>query len=82
MKYITVPQLAQMLGLSRVTVFRKVKAGEIPAEKIGHNYVITDKTINKILSKQLSVKDKHEITNAVKKVVKEYGNTLKRLSKE
>jgi len=30
-KYITVPQLANLLGVSRVTVFKKVKAGEINA---------------------------------------------------
>ena len=82
MKYITVPQLAEMLGLSRTTVYRKVKSGKIPAQKIGHAYIISDKTISQILSKEPSKQDKKQISKAVQKVVKEYGETLKLLGNE
>jgi excisionase family DNA binding protein len=82
MAYITIPQLAKMLGVSRVTVYRKVKAGEIPAEKIGRNYVISDSEINNILNKKLSSKDKEKIEQAVQKIVQEYGETLRLLGKE
>ena len=82
MAYITIPQLAKMLGVSRVTIYRKVKNGQIPAQKIGHTYVITDDEIKKILSKELTSKDKNKIEKLVKRIVKEYGETLKLLGKE
>ncbi|MGD9109342.1 MAG: helix-turn-helix domain-containing protein [Phycisphaerales bacterium] len=82
MSHITVPQLAKMLGISRVTAYRKVKSGEIQATKVGHMYIIDDKTLSKVLSKELDEKTKHKIDKAVKKTVKEYGQVLKMLSKE
>lgn len=82
MKHITIPELAKMLNLSRVTVYRKVKAGKIPAEKIGHSYVISEEALPQLLRKELSQKRKEEIRKAVKKVVKEYGETLRLLGKE
>ncbi len=82
MAYITIPQLARMLGVSRITVYRKVKNGQIPAKKIGNTYVITDDEIQSILSKELTSKDKTKIEMLVKRVVKEYGETLKLLGKE
>ncbi|MHC4509441.1 MAG: helix-turn-helix domain-containing protein [Planctomycetota bacterium] len=33
-KYITIPQLAKLLGLSRIEVYRKVRKGQIKAERI------------------------------------------------
>ena len=82
MEYITIPQLAKVLGISRVTVYRKVKSGQIAAHKIGHAYVIADSEITKILNRELSSKDKKQIEKAVKKVVKQYGQTLRLLGDE
>ena len=45
MKYLTIPQLAKMMGVSRTTVYRKVKSGEIKATKVGHDYIVDDKEI-------------------------------------
>jgi len=82
MQYITIPQLAKMLGVSRVTVYRKVKSGKITATKIGHTYVIADKEIDKILGNQLTDDAKKRIDEAVKKTVAEYGEVLKLLGKQ
>lgn len=38
--HISIPKLAQQLGLSRIAVYQQVKSGKIKAEKIGRNYVI------------------------------------------
>ena len=81
-EYISIPQLAKIMGLSRITVFKKVKSGEIKAIKIGRNYAIPKEYINIILGKALSESEKKEIDNAVKKIVREYGATLKLLGKE
>jgi excisionase family DNA binding protein len=81
-KYITIPELAKILGVSRITIYNRVKKGQIPATKIGRNYVVTDKTIAGILGKKVTAKGKKQIAAAVHKTVKEYGEVLKQLSKE
>jgi len=80
--YITIPELARILGLSRVAVFKRVKKGSIKAFKIGRNYAIPRAYIDSILGKALNNSDKKEIDMAVRKTVKEYGRTLKLLGKE
>ena len=81
-KHITIPELAKLLGVSRVTVYRWVQKGQIPATKIGKTYVITDKTVTEILGKEVSQKGKAKIDAAVHKTVQEYGDVLAKLSKE
>lgn len=78
-KFLTTTELAELLGISRIAVFKKIKKGEIKAEKIGRNFVIHKKDLGIILGKVLSKKDKLEIEKAVKKVIKEYGETLRLL---
>lgn len=78
-EFLTTAELAKLLGISRVAVFKKIKKGEIKAEKIGRNFVIRKKDLGIILGSVLSKKDKTEIEKAVKKVVKEYGETLRLL---
>jgi len=84
--YISVAELAKMLGISRIAVFNKIKKGQIPAEKIGRSYAILMEHVNEIISGSISEilteEKKEDIKNAVEKVVKEYGETLKLLGKE
>ncbi|MEK7202787.1 MAG: helix-turn-helix domain-containing protein [Patescibacteria group bacterium] len=81
-EYLTVRELADILGISRVTVFRKIKEGKIPAVKIGRNFIIYKKDIPEILGDELSDKIKAEIDIGIKKVVREYSETLKLLGRE
>ncbi len=80
-EFLTTTELAELLGISRIAVFKKIKSGAIKAEKVGRNYVIRKKDLGFILGQILSKKDKSEIEKAVKKVVKEYGETLRLLGK-
>ncbi|OGP83006.1 MAG: hypothetical protein A2Z08_04540 [Deltaproteobacteria bacterium RBG_16_54_11] len=80
-KYITIPELAKLLGVSRIAVYKRVKKGQIPAEKIGKTYVITDRTIADILGKELTSRGKERIDAAVRRTVREYGEVLKQLAK-
>lgn len=80
--YITIPQLAKALGISRIAVYRKVKSGAIPATKVGRIYVISDRTVNEILGKNVSRKAKSRIDTAIARTTREYGQVLKWLSKE
>ena len=83
--YVSVAEFAKMLGVSRITVFNKIKKGIIPAHKIGRSYVISMEDVSNLLNtgpKVLTEDKKTEIKKAVEKVVKEYGETLKLLGKE
>lgn len=84
-KYVSVIELAKMLGISRVAVFKRIKKGQIPAEKIGRSYAIPTEFVSSIIrdkNKQLTEENKNDIEKTVKKVIREYGETLKRLGKE
>jgi excisionase family DNA binding protein len=81
-RYITIPEFAKMLGISRIAVYKKVKGGQIPAEKVGRNYVISDRVITRILTGKISSKDKRRVDATVRKTVREYGEVLKRLGRE
>jgi len=81
-KYITIPKLAKLLGVSRIAVYRRVKKGQIPAVRIGRTYVITDQTVKDILGRRVTEKGRKNIDAAVHRTVREYGDVLKKLGKE
>jgi len=81
-KYISIPELARILGISRIALYKKVKGGEIKALRIGRSYAIPQRFVLSLLGKELSEEDKKEIDAAVKKTVKEYGEVLKLLGRE
>lgn len=80
--YFTVKELANLMGVSRVTVFNKIKLGIIKAEKIGRNYIIYKSDLPDMLNTSLTTSDKEYIERGVKKVLKDYGDTIKMLGKE
>jgi len=81
-KYLTIPEVAKLLGVSRIAIYNKVKKGKIKATKIGRNYAISKKYIYNILKDSLDETKKKEITDAVKRTVDEYGEVLKLLGRE
>ena len=81
-RYISIPELAKLLGISRIAVYYQVKAGKIKAVRIGRNYAIPAKYLDEILGHELKEPDKQKIKQAVKRTVQEYGDVLKRLGKE
>jgi excisionase family DNA binding protein len=82
MKYITIPQLAKMLNVSRVTVFRWVKSGKIKASKVGGTWIIDDPDILSTITGELTDAQKAEIAEAVDKAVEQYGELFRLLSKQ
>ena len=80
-KFITIKELAQILGLSRIAVFKKVKRGDIKAIKIGKTYAIPVEDLP-ILGSSISPARKKLIEEAVARTVAEYGETLRLLGKE
>ena len=80
--FLSTAELAKILGISRVTVFNKIKKGQIKAVKVGRSFVIDKDSLPEITGKVIGESAKKEIEMAVKKVVKEYGQTLKLLGRE
>lgn len=81
-KELSTSEVAKLLGISRVAVFKKIKAGEIKAKKSGRNFIIDKKDLPKILGAVLTEKRKKDIELAVEKIIREYGETLKLLGQE
>lgn len=81
-RFLTIPELAKLLGISRIAVYNRVKKGQISAKKIGKTYIIMDRTIGNILGKNVTRSEKKWIDSAVRKTVQEYGEVLKLLGKE
>lgn len=81
-KYYTVQELADILGISRIAVFNRIKRGSLKAEKIGRNYIIYEGDIGDLLSSNMTDKTKAEIEKGVSKVLKDYRETIELLGKE
>jgi len=81
-EYISIPQLAEIMGISRIAVYRKVRKGQIKAIRIGRNFAIPYKYVLDILGKTPGPAGKKQIDAAVSKTIKEYGQTLRMLAKE
>ena len=79
---ISTAQAAKLLGVTRVAIFKKIKSGEIKAEKVGRNFVIHREDLPDVLGQVLRSDRKLEIEASVKKTVREYRQTLKLLGKE
>jgi len=65
-KYLTTAELAKMLDISRVAVFKKIDSGEIKAVKMGRNYVIDKKSLPKEIKKALLKQQKQAVEAATK----------------
>ncbi|MCD6413539.1 MAG: helix-turn-helix domain-containing protein [Elusimicrobia bacterium] len=81
-EFLSLSELAEKLGISRIAVYKKVKKGEIKAIRIGRNYAVHRSYIDKIEGKKLTAADKRRLDRALKKVKDEYGETLKLLGRE
>ena len=81
-QYLSTNELAKLLHVSRIAVFKKIKTGKIKAFKIGRNYVIPVEEFMNAVGTFIPQEKKDEINEVVKRAVKEYGETLKLLGEE
>lgn len=80
--FYSVAEVAVMLGVSRITIFNKIKSGILRATKVGRAYVIPREELDVILGESLSDKQKKDIEIGVKRAVKEYQETFRLLGNE
>lgn len=81
-EYLSMSGAASLLGMSRISLYNKIKKGEIQSIKIGRIHVIPKYALDEITGGILTQKRKIVIKRAVKKVVKEYGELLRKLGNE
>lgn len=79
-KYYSTAEVADLLHLDRTTVFKKIKSGEIKAEKVGRNYVIPVESLGFIFDNTVDKQTEKNINNSVDRVIKDYGETIKKLA--
>ena len=84
-QYLTVPELARILGISRIAVYKKVKKGHIHAIRIGRNFAISTDYIKKNIAdieQTLRAEDELlETKELMQKAFKDYGEVFRRLGK-
>jgi len=78
-EYISATEAAKLLGISRIAVFKRIKSGQLKAEKVGRNYIIKIDDLGQIFQEKISKEKKQTIDKAIKKTIKEYGEALKKL---
>jgi excisionase family DNA binding protein len=81
-KLFSTGEAAKLLGISRIAVFKKIKKGQIKAQKIGSHFFIAKEDLSEVLGSVLAEKNKKEIKKAVDKTISDYGETLRLLGKE
>lgn len=79
---LTTAEVARLLGVSRVAVFKNIKSGAIKAQKVGRNYVIRKADLPIEVGGELTNQKKRVIDEAVERTVREYGEALRLLGKE
>ena len=80
--FISIIELARALGVTRAAIYKKIRNGQIPVEKVEGRYLISREILADSTTQGLTKKTKAEIDRGVARVVKEYGETLRLLGKE
>ncbi len=78
---LTTGEVARILGISRIAVFKRIKSGALKAMKVGRQYQIAPEEIG-LFHRDLTSDDKSRIQKAVGKVIREYGDVLRKLGNE
>jgi len=73
-EFITTAELAKILGISRVAVFKRIKRGQIKAIRVGRNFAIPRDSLPEVLGQVLSKKTKGKLKPRSKR---QSGNTAR-----
>lgn len=81
-EFLSTAEVAKILGISRIAVFKKIKSGEIKASRVGRSFVVAKKDILEIAGKLLGEDRKKEIEEAINRTLADYGEAIRQLGKE
>ena len=80
-KYLSTIDAAKVLGISRIAVFNRIRSGSLKALRVGGRYLIEPGEVG-LLYRDLTKTDKRKIRLAVQRVLKEYGDVIRKLGSE
>ena len=79
-EYYSTTECAELLKVSRITVFNWIKQKKILFKKSGKNYIILASEIDKLLgSRSLRDEEKSRLRSFVNMLTKDYGDFLRTL---
>ena len=81
-KYYSTVETANILRVSRKTVFQWARNGKINAIRVGRNYVIPHETVLEKLGKTIGTEKKAAIEKTIDKALNEYEEVFKKLGRE
>ena len=81
-RYLSTSDVAKIMGISRTAIFKKIKGGNLRAQKIGRNYAITREDLENALGKTVTPAQSKEIEHVVKQAVKKYHETFRKLGEK
>lgn len=81
-EFLSVTEVSKLLGVSRVTIHNRIKRGDIPATRVGKIFLIPAGPLAEVLHRGLTESDKSELKDVLKRVMDEYGETLRKLGDE
>lgn len=79
---LSVMEVAGILNITRQAVLKKIKSGELIARKVGRSYIIRKEDLSIQDGGEMTIHKKEVVDEAVKKTIRDYGETLKLLGKE
>jgi excisionase family DNA binding protein len=50
-KFLTIAEVAAMMRVSKMTVYRIVHSGELPAVRVGRSFRVTEKDVNEYIKR-------------------------------
>ena len=57
-KFLTIAEVAAMMRVSKMTVYRIVHSGELPAVRGGRSFRVTEKDVDEVLAALASFEDR------------------------
>ena len=81
-RFYSTNEVAQVLGISRIAVFKRIISGKLKAIKIGRIYAVPRSEFQCLSGDNLTLAQKKVIEDGVIKTIKEYKETLRLLGKE
>jgi excisionase family DNA binding protein len=75
-------EVAQILNISRVSVFNRIKSGKLKATKVGRNFIVTHEELLEALGDRIGPAKKEQIEKAINRAMKDYKEVFEKLAKE
>lgn len=81
-QYYSIPEVARLMGVSRIYLYGQVKRGIVKAIRVGRNFAIAKEDLDVLQNGIISDAQKTIIAQGVKRTVMQYGDALEKFGNE